>query len=51
MKVVVSLDGGTDLVVDASVKPSRDGEEDGWRVRESVRRWEGRSSEDDGGEA
>ncbi|KAL8823709.1 MAG: hypothetical protein Q9191_005615 [Dirinaria sp. TL-2023a] len=50
VKVVVSLDGGTDLVVDASVKPNRDVERDGecWRVRERVRRWEDSNEECDG---
>ena len=38
VKVVVSLDGGPDLVVDATVEQGREG--DGWRVRESVRDWE-----------
>ena len=49
VKVVVSLDGGTDLVVDASVKLNRDGERhgEGWKVKESVRRWEDSNGDDD----
>lgn len=39
VKVVVSLDGGPDLVVDATVQQGRDGEEMGWKVREGVRVW------------
>ena len=40
VKVVVSLDGGPDLVVDAIVEEGRSGDgAGGWRVREEIREW------------
>lgn len=41
VKVVVSLDGGPDLVVDAVVERGREGGRAEWRVWEGVRGWEG----------
>jgi len=45
VKVVVSLDGGPDLVVDAVVERGREGGRAEWRVWEGVRGWEGERDE------
>jgi len=48
VKVVVSLDGGPDLVVDAVVERGREGGRAEWRVWEGLRGWEGKRGEVEG---